>query len=1545
MAPTAMERLLARRDVIENNLSRINGKIKHHSSTPISERVAERYEESIDTDMEALRNLQAEILVATTAEDIDEHKQKFNDLYDVADILCNVLHGIKISYQPQSSSANSKNSSATSSTKLPKLDLHTFDGNLIEWISFRDMFESAVHNNPSVSKVQKLVYLKSLLKGEASRLVNSLILSESNYDTAWQLLHDRYQNQREILFSVLRKLFSLPNSNSSAMAIRQLVDSTKDCIRSMEIINLKTDLSSEAIILYVLIEKLDQTSRQLWEQSLSDTFVPRLCVLFEFLEQRSRAVAATSSNPTKTKPHRGEERAHTFHGQSSSSASCQCCNGNNHPMFKCTKFQSLGTSAKYDLLKKNGACFNCLQQGHSTSSCTNTHRCKTCNKKHHSLLHSEPTTDRNSENPTSSQVQTHHGKSNCNQGLLVTAVTQIKGKDGLHHLARAFLDSGSTSSFITESMVNRLGLKRRKSSVEVVGLAATNVGTSQGVVTISISPYFDKSVSLTVEALVMPKVTQNLPDQLQSSNYPHLKNIKLADPSWFQPAPVDLLLGSEIFWNILGSNRITGPSNSPTAIDSKLGWLVAGTISSASSNSKVEVHFASECALENQLRKFWELESIESKKLFTTDEEKCENHFSQTHSRNSAGVFTVALPFKSPAVPLGDSREIAARRLKSLEKRLAENEDYKTEYTKFMDEYESMGHMSNVTYRKKSCNSNPIFIPHHFVLKEESTTTKFRVVFDASAKTSSGYSLNDHLLVGPTLQDNLVDIVHRFRLHAIAFTADIAKMYRQIRMKPEDRKFQSILWRRSPSEPIQEYELNTVTYGTACAPYLAVKCLRTLAESTHQKFPLGSAVALENFYVDDVMNSTTTLETAMQTQRQLQDMCFCGGFELRKWASNSKEFLETIPDTLREKSVFFDINIDPSIKTLGIRWNTETDEFQFKFQCPTSDQLTKRSILSSIAKLYDPMGWLAPVVIRAKIFMQSLWKLNLSWDHPLPSPQLLEWKEIEDDFQNINQIKIPRCLIDNDYSEFTLAGFSDASEKAYSACVYLCCYSPSSSKSSLVSSKTRVAPVKSISLPKLELCGAVLLAELMESVAAALKIPNMKFMAWSDSTIVLSWINSPPTKWKCFVANRISSIQSRAIEISWFHIPGHHNPADCASRGIGASELSSFTLWWNGPEILQTSNFQPSNPILTRDDPQMLQEQRPIPKQCFVIQNDESFELLNSSFNLSKVIRLTAWCLRFQRNTLSRLETVRGPLKPAEIQTAINIWIKKTQLKYFNEEFQCLKRKSNLPKKSKLLTLNPFLDENSIIRVGGRLRHSSLLKNQKFPVILPRHSTLTEMVILDCHLKYLHSGPSLTQSILMRNFWIIRMKDAVRFKIKRCITCAKVAARPEFQLMGDLPASRVTPTSAFDRCGVDYAGPFNLKSGKRKQSKIEKAYLALFVCFSTRAFHLELVSSLTTDAFLAALKRFVSRRGLPSHIHSDCGTNFVGADRELRSLFTSSAHNIRVADALSKDMIIWHFNPPGAPHMGGLWEAGVKSVKHHLNRILTNYNLCCCSAT
>ncbi|XP_055522482.1 uncharacterized protein LOC129716673 [Wyeomyia smithii] len=652
------------------------------------------------------------------------------------------------------------------------------------------------------------------------------------------------------------------------------------------------------------------------------------------------------------------------------------------------------------------------------------------------------------------------------------------------------------------------------------------------------------------------RLTSELPLRpVDITTWPIPESIKLADPQFHHPGKISILLGNKLFFSLIepGTIKLSANDSLPVLQNTKLGWVVSGGYKEAESslNSSVSpcLVIATNDVLSQQISRFWELEEYINPKPHMSDQELlCEDHFLKYTTRDSLGRFIVRLPFLKNPATLGNSREIAIRRLLHLEQKLDKNILLKQQYHEFMREYIQLGHMLVAT---NASSKLAIFLPHHCVVKEASTTTKCRVVFDASAKTSSGESLNDVLMVGPVLQDSLIDILLRFRYPTVVLTADIQKMYRMVQLHEDDRNFQRILWRWTKEESICEYRLSTVTYGTKSASYLATKC-------TVEK-------AVRGIYVDDVITGADTLDEAIILRSQLSSLFGSGGFHLRKWASNCASALTGVPKADIELKVPIELDESDTIKTLGIHWQPCSDELRFSYHPTQILQPTKRSILSQIASLFDPLGLLTPIVIKAKFIMQRLWELKVAWDASPPGELVNAWYDLLQSLSSLNSFQIPRRVVSTrSTSHLVLHGYSDASERAMGACVHVRTINGFDTIAShLLCAKSKLAPIgnKRTTLLRLELVAMRILARLIKNVTAAVEQPFYEIRAWTDSQVALAWINGGASRWKTFVANRVAEIVTHLPAINWGHIDTHLNPADLISRGVVPEKLKDCSLW------------------------------------------------------------------------------------------------------------------------------------------------------------------------------------------------------------------------------------------------------------------------------------------------------------------------------------------------------------------------------------------------
>jgi transposase InsO family protein len=690
----------------------------------------------------------------------------------------------------------------------------------------------------------------------------------------------------------------------------------------------------------------------------------------------------------------------------------------------------------------------------------------------------------------------------------------------------------------------------------------------------------------------------------------------------------------------------------------------------------------------------------------------------------------------------------------------------------------------------------------------------------------------------------------------------------------------------------------------------------------------------DNMYVDNILSGADTELRASQYYDESRSIMTEAKFNLRSWASNSP--------TLQQKATndgTIDTTPATDINVLGLRWNTSSDTIHFATKKPLPNNhelITKREVLQLSSSIFDPLGIIAPVTVRAKIFIQQLWQQSIDWDEPLNEQLQQEWLKLVVDLFAAQQTIIPRryhLTPPVSQNSAQLHVFVDASKLAYGAVAYL----QQHSQVAFVMAKTRVAPIKTLTIPQLELMAALIGARLASFIHNAIKnrYNALEVHLWSDSQIVLHWLSSNK-QLKQFIANRVRSIKDLFPSNIWHYCPTNENPADVLTRGFTTTQMHSSKLWNNGPSWLTLPAvnwpaWTPTTTLLVEADQQVL-ENEPIQMEDPSTLSFSSDTGIHNVIDISRysslttLIHVTAYVLRFINSLIKRTPKRTGTLTVNEINTAENLWIQCCQHTTYPAELVNLTTKNS----SRLLLvkqLRLFLDQHHIIRCGGRIHNAPINQSAKFPILLPVDHPFTTLIIHSIHTTQLHSGVNSTLTALRDRFWIPRARQVIKKLLRKCVVCRKQNGKPyTIPDPAPLPKWRVQDSTPFSVTGVDFTGALFVKT----PTKEEKVYICLFTCAATRALHLEVVEDLSEETFLKAFRRFASRKSLPQKMVSDNGSTYLSAAEELKRLFQS----ISLKEAFNRRGVDWQFIPKRAPWYGGFWERLIGLTKTVLKKVL-----------
>uniref|UniRef100_A0A182MIR3 Uncharacterized protein n=1 Tax=Anopheles culicifacies TaxID=139723 RepID=A0A182MIR3_9DIPT len=1194
------------------------------------------------------------------------------------------------------------------SVRLPRLALPEFSGKFDEWLPFHSLYVSAVHENNALSDAERIMYLKRALKGEALRVIDSFPTCGSAYDAAWKALIKRYANEYLLKKRYINELLSMPRMKvRGTKEIHAVVDSFERNTKLLD--QLGENTSGWGMLLtQLLVAKLDDDTQRNWERFLVKDGKCTVKCLFDFLRAEIRVLDAMAADQRGVSNNKKPDRR-VSNMAIKEDIKCAHCS-NHHQIASCKAFDELAVCDRLKVANEKRLCLNCLAPGHWAAKCFSKSKCAKCQKRHHTLLHKESTEpekqDTKSEATSMLAAMVSQNSFASGQIMLSTAIVHLKGKSGKWLSVRALLDNGSQINIMTTNLCRRLKLSLIPGKISVTGIGKVGVQNTQ--LSKALVTSADKSFLEEVDFVVLDHITENQPCSDLALDYSKLpKNVVLADPDFYKKGPIDLLLGAEYFATILQNSCNIIPANKdhPSFIKTVFGWVASGK-TCFRNQQQATCHLVtidqSLEALTECMERFWCTEELQEKQQLSQQEKDCEEHFSQFYHRDNEGRYVVKLPFKiGEEKCFGKSKECASRRYHQLERRFHRDPALGREYAAVIIDYVNKGFLKKVQVSDSDDEpQQSYYLPHHPVIKVSSTTTKIRPVFDGSSKTTSDVSLNDILLKGPVIQDSLLDQLLRFRMRNYALVADIKQMYLQVKVHEDHTRFQRILWRDNSSQPLETYELQRVTFGLTPSSFLATRVLKQLAIDEGDSFPRAKTALQEDFYVDDFLGGANTEEEARRLSEELIELMAKGGFHLQKWNSNSTVVLEKIASEDLASSRVVKLGAEEHVKALGIAWQPDSDKLFIEANIPAEKETwTRRRIYSMVARLFDPLGLLSPIVSWAKIKMQAVWIATDTWDELIPEQMAQLWNEFQNQLPLLKEIKFDRHAVLSDAVHYQFHCFSDASEAAYGACVYLRSTDHSGNvKVEIIAAKSRPAPLKKISLARLELCGAVLATKLRRCVSKALKMEDVATYMWTDSTIVLHWIHSPSYTWTTFVANRVSMIQELSKGCKWLHVKGTENPSDIISRGAFPKELIVSKLWYHGPLWLTFSEDHWN--LSTSFEPPVDENLEKKRKAMVIVGTDKPNDWSEKYSHFWKCVKVTAYCLRFIERCKKRNKCESVLLSVEEVAASKTTLVKMLQRDHFAAELGELTKGRAIPPSSKIRKLYGWMRKDYCVLAG-----------------------------------------------------------------------------------------------------------------------------------------------------------------------------------------------------------------------------------------------------
>ena len=1446
--------------------------------------------------------------------------------------------------------------------EVPSLDV---SADIFEFHHFKHSFE-AVMNEDQAPAIKRMNCLKNAVKKkELKDAIMNLPYDDYGYHLAMETLEERFGDIEALKMQMLVKVEQFNADTRYSNGLFQLNSLIASIIGNP---CFEGELNIKSLLFTKIKTKLDHEARLGFDKEIKSDY-QNLRLMGDYLKNLAKdrknwevttQMNKSSQRPTFRTRHYNinstaeKEPRHRTQRKIYKGPNCLIC-GKEHHIYHCLKEKKAPEVEA--LLKKHNLCFRCFSSKHGVADCTSQFKCQKCKGMHNTLLH---------DNYAKRTTVVHNNITIENnfiepeikdkvEKLLPTKysamVTPGKAKNPNSDQGQetiVYYDPGSDETWISTELSQKLNLEPEMyADVTLTTVNGKKKYHKTPFVTFELSSMDgQQKFSMTCRQMdQIPECTYKDPMKVKDE-FKYLENISVYPTT---ARKVGICIGRDHLNLFKQEQVLEGNKNQPIAFKLPLGWsvcfprkydededeeiscnFVRTTMNcqiSQFSQSLLPIEFVKEKVDEKEsldiqtneaMRKMLTEDNlmIEEKPPFNKDEAEAFKQVKESFKYTKDDRPEVALPFNEKVESLENNLSMSLARLNSSVLKLQKENIVKEYEEKILDGVKK-------DYFEEVKDKTPQFghkhyIPTQVVIRSDRETNRIRMVNNARAEFK-GLSLNATLRAGPNLQTEMPIVIIGFRKNDIAITMDVSEMFPQVIVRKEDRDMLRFLFKNPGDKNYKIYRHKRLPFGLNCSPFIAQFTVVETAKLMKDECPLGYELVMNNRYVDDILASVETVDEAKQALIEVQKIFDKCRMVLHKVLSNSEDVLLTVEQEKRLKKWQTGKEL-PCTKVLGMMWNPNTD--MMNIICPNDEKMptTKRSLLTTSAKLYDPQGMLSAFSILVRLLLQRLWSVQVNWDEKLPQEFQKEAQNWFNQLDMIESVKFPRKIVKSG-KPIRLHVFADSSDYAYGIAIYL----ETEEDSGLVFAKSRVHTMKPKSIPRKELQAAVLASKTVATLKSV--FPDLPVIMWTDSQNVLAWIQSDSRQYKPYINNRVSAILDHTTPEQWRWVNTSNNPADIASRGMQINQLKDCLLWWKGAVFLWNKEvvWPPLKKYLKTDE----ELKKNVIKEIF--SNYQKLDWLpdfSQYESLDELVMATA-------KEKKKLDNDNDDITLEDKNEALQTLIKDAQRERFEKEIEALEHDKPIPARSSIVKLTPFLDADKILRCWTRLQDAPIPESTSKPILLPKDHDLTTKVIKKEHEKTKHAyGVDYTLSEVRKMFWIPAGRQQIKKVLKNCRQCKINFGMPRPPKMAPLPAIRLEGTMLpFTNASVDFSGAYITVQGRGKRRS--KRYLCLFVCNETRAIHTEFAWNMETEGFLMCLGNFTARKGKIKTLTCDNGTNFRGAERELGQLIQQLDQN-QIQQHARDNGFEFRFNPPGAPHMGGVFESLIKSAKRAIRAVLKN---------